>query len=132
MHRDKFVILSVDDDPDIREALRIVLEANGYVFAEAASAEEALGVYKEAEPDLILLDLMMEEVDAGTNFVKQLQAIGNKAPVYILSGVGDNLNLSTDYAALGLMGILQKPIDINLLLTLLRTKLGEHPAVADS
>jgi len=132
MRRDKFVILSVDDDSDMREALRIVLEANDYVFVEAASAEEAIGVYKETNPDLILLDLMMEEVDAGMRFVKELQALGNTAPIYILSGVGDHLDLSADYAELGLTGIFQKPIDIKLLLTILRTKLGERPAVAES
>jgi len=119
----KHVILSIDDDPDVREALKITLEANGYLFAEAATAEEGLKVYKETQPDFILLDLMMEEIDAGTNFVKELKALGNQAPVYMLSSVGDNLNIMTDYNELGLSGVLQKPIDGKVLLSLLKSKL---------
>jgi CheY-like chemotaxis protein len=100
-----------------------VLEANGYVMVEAATAEEGLKVYKKAQPDLIIVDLMMEEVDAGTNLVKELMALGNQAPVYMLSSIGDNLNLSTDYAQLGLAGVFQKPLDNDTLLTVLKQKL---------
>ena len=46
MSEGKPVILYVDDDPDYCEALRVILEANGYEMAEAASAEEGLEVYK--------------------------------------------------------------------------------------
>jgi CheY-like chemotaxis protein len=123
MQDGKYVILYVDDDPDFLFAVRKVLEANGYVMVEAATAEEGLKVYKQAQPDLIIVDLMMEEVDAGTNLVKELMALGNQAPVYMLSSIGDNLNLSTDYAQLGLAGVFQKPLDNDTLLTVLRQKL---------
>ena len=62
----KRVILCVDDDDDILEFLRVVLEANNYTVRQAPSAEEGLRTYREAPPDLIICDLMMEEVDAGT------------------------------------------------------------------
>jgi DNA-binding response OmpR family regulator len=123
MQAGKPVILCVDDDEDILYALRLVLEKNGYRMVEARSAEEGRRVYKEAQPDLIIVDLMMEEVDAGTSFVKELKLLGNTAPVYMLSSIGDNFNLSTDYSELGLSGVFQKPIDNNTLLTVLRTKL---------
>ena len=77
----------------------------------AESAEDGLLRYKEVTPDLVIVDLMMEEVDAGTNFVKDVRALGNPPPIYMLSSVGDNLNLSTDYSALGLSGVLQKPVN---------------------
>ncbi len=70
----KTVILYIDDDPDILSIVRIVLESEGFVMAEAPSAEEGLRAYKEKLPDLVIVDLMMEEVDAGTNFVRELQA----------------------------------------------------------
>ena len=41
----------------------------------------------------------------------------------MLSSVGDNLNMSTDYAELGLAGVLQKPVDSNVLLTIIKAKL---------
>ncbi|HOM99073.1 MAG TPA: response regulator [Acidobacteriota bacterium] len=122
----KHVILCVDDDPDILEALRVVLEANGYIVGTATSAEEGLRVYKEMKPDLLIVDLMMEEIDAGTRFVKELQAMGNKAPIYILSSTGDNLQAAIDFSELGLSGIFQKPIKPDTLLALLKAKLKKQ------
>ncbi|NLX14301.1 MAG: response regulator [Phycisphaerales bacterium] len=123
MQDGKHVVLYVDDDQDFLDSMRVILESNHYVMVEANSAEQGLKVYKESRPDLIIVDLMMEEVDAGTHFVKELQALGNKAPIYMLSSVGDSMSMSTDYSQLGLNGVLQKPINPDALLAILRTKL---------
>lgn len=123
MRDGKHVILCVDDDPDVLEYLRVVLEAHQYAVETAASAEQGLRVYREVKPDALILDLMMEEVDAGTSMVTQLKAMGNQAPVYMLSSTGDNLSRTVDYASLGLSGVFQKPIDSDVLLSLLRSKL---------
>ena len=123
MQNGKRVILCVDDDQDLLDAMRLVLEANGYKMVEARSAELGLKKYKEVNPDLIIVDLMMEEVDAGTSLVKELKAVGNTKPVYMLSSVGDNLNVTIDYAELGLTGVFQKPINNQQLLTVLKSKL---------
>ena len=123
MQDGKFVILCIDDDPDILESLKVVLEANDYVVITAPSAEEGLRVYKESGPDLLIVDLMMEEIDAGTSFVKELQALGNEAPIYMLSSTGDTLQSTVSYGDLGLTGVFQKPINPHVLLTLLRAKL---------
>ncbi len=123
MQDGKHVILCVDDDPDFLEAMQLILEASGYVMAPAASAEEARKIYKQVNPDLLIVDLMMEEVDAGTALVTDLKALGNTAPIYMLSSVGDGLSLSADYSQLGLAGIFQKPIDNDMLLRTLKTKL---------
>lgn len=124
MPEGKPVILYVDDDPDFVEVMRFILEANGYEMAEAASAEEGLEVYKSRRPDLVIVDLMMEEVDSGTSLVKELRLLGNKAPIYMLSSVGEGMSLSADHVAMGLDGIFQKPIDRATLLKVLKTKLG--------
>lgn len=124
MQDGKHVILCIDDDPDTLFFLRTVLEKNRYVVVEAASGEDGLKAYKETQPDLIILDLMMEEVDAGTHFVKELQALGNTAPIYMLSSVGDNLNLATDFSELGLAGVFQKPVSPESLLSILKVRLG--------
>jgi DNA-binding response OmpR family regulator len=120
----KTVILCIDDDPDILSYLRIVLESEGFVMAEAPSAEEGLRAYKEKQPDLIIVDLMMEEVDAGTNFVRELRALGNKAPILMLSSTGDNLAMAVDTSELGLAGVLQKPVGKDRLISLIKAKLG--------
>lgn len=124
MSESKRVILCIDDDPDVLSVLQIVLEAEKYRFVGAATAEEGLRVYREAKPDLVIVDLMMEEVDAGTSFVKELQRLRNEVPVFLLSSVGDNLTATIDYAALGLAGVLQKPLAKPQLLAMLKSKLG--------
>jgi DNA-binding response OmpR family regulator len=123
MRNGKHVILCIDDDQDFLDTLRLVLETSGYVMEEAVSAETGLKKYKEAKPDLIIVDLMMEEIDSGTNFVKELRLLGNSAPVYMLSSAGDQLFMVTDYTDLGLAGVFQKPIQPNVLLSTLREKL---------
>ncbi len=119
----KFVVLCVDDDKDILDALRMVLEKNDYIMLEADSAEQGLKVYQASRPDFIIVDLMMEEVDAGRNFVKELKLLHNEAPIYMLSSVGDSLTANVNFSDLGLTGVFQKPIDINTLLTTLKVKL---------
>ncbi len=120
----KFVILAIDDDPDVLNGLRIILEASGMEMVHAYSAEEGLKKYKESRPDFILVDLIMEEVDAGLNFVKEIRLLNNKAPIYMLSSVGDSLTQNTDYSELGLSGVLQKPVNAKALLNIIHTKMN--------
>lgn len=124
MQNAKRMILCIDDDPEILVVLKTVLEARDYVMAGAATAEEGLKIYKDINPDLVIVDLMMEEIDAGANFVREVKALGCTAPIYMLSSVGDDLNRTTDYASLGLAGVFQKPISPEKLLAVLKTKLG--------
>jgi len=71
----------------------------------------------------VIVDLMMEEVDAGTSLVTRLKAQGNTAPVFLLSSVGDQLDRSIDAGQLGLSGVFQKPIDSNALLNTIKQHL---------
>ncbi len=123
MQDGKYVIMVIDDDPDFLTAMRLVIEASGYIMAEAKSAEQGLKIYKKTNPDLVLVDLMMEEIDSGTTFVKELRLIGNKAPVYLLSAAGDEMADNIDYSQLGFAGVFQKPIENQRLLSVIKTKL---------
>ena len=118
------VILFVDDDEDYREAIRAILESSGYEMIGASSAEEGIRRFRERPADLVLVDMMMEEVDSGTTFVKELKALGEEVPIYLLSSVGETLSVTTDTTALGLAGIFQKPIDASTLVNVLRSRLG--------
>ena len=119
----KYVILCIDDDNDILESLRMILESNSYTMIGAFSAEEGLKEYKTHNPDFIIVDLMMESVDAGRNFAKELKLLDNTVPVYMLSSVGDSLAANVDFSDLNLNGVFQKPIDISTLLMTLKIKL---------
>ena len=128
MHEEKFVILCVDDDPDVLETLSVVLEARGYEVLTAACAEDGLSVFAQADPDLVIVDQMMEEIDAGTNFVKEARLLRPAVPpMLMLSSMGDSLAMATDYAGLGLAGLLQKPIAPKTLLRLVAAKLKLRP-----
>ena len=116
-------ILIIDDDPDIRAALRIILESAGFNVGEASDGEEGLKIAQRIKPDAILLDLMMETVDAGSKVSTQLKEAGFEAPIFLLSSVGDAVRYNLDASDLGLAGIFQKPIDHNVLLTTLKTEL---------
>jgi DNA-binding response OmpR family regulator len=113
------LILYVDDDPDYRDAVRAILEANGYAMLEADSAEEGLAVFLERRPDLVLVDLMMEEIDAGTALVRDIRAAGGSVPIYMMSSVGDDIRATVDLDSLGLAGVFQKPVDSAALLRVL-------------
>jgi DNA-binding response OmpR family regulator len=120
----KRLILCIDDDPDVLSVLQIVLEAEGYRFAGAGTAEEGLRLCKAVGPDLIIVDLMMEEIDAGTSFVKDVKLLGVAAPVFLMSSVGDNLSATIDYTALGFAGVFQKPVAKQQLLAVIKSKLA--------
>ena len=124
MQDGKHVSLIVDDDPDVRDVIGLVLAKHSYVVVGAENARHGLQRYTEIHPDLIIVDLMMEDVDSGTSLVKDLQALGNTAPVFLLSSVGDGLSMTADHSDLGVAGILQKPLLPSTLLSLLRAKLG--------
>jgi DNA-binding response OmpR family regulator len=124
MREGKYVVLYVDDDSDLHDTMRLMLGGAGYLLESATTAEEGLRTWKRVCPDLVIVDLMMEEVDAGTNLVKELRAAGNKAPVYLLSSVGDALDRSVASEDLGLAGVFQKPMHKETLLRTLKARLG--------
>ncbi|MEA3366080.1 MAG: hydrogenase maturation protease [Candidatus Hydrogenedentes bacterium] len=119
----KKTILAIDDDPDIRATLRIILETEGFSVGEAANGEEGLKAIERVKPDAILIDLMMESVDSGSAVAQQLKATGYEGPVYMLSSAGDTVRYNLDARELGLAGIFQKPIDPKTLVATLKAKL---------
>lgn len=118
------VILYVEDDADYRDMVRAILESNGYRMVAAATAEDGVHAFEREPPDLVLVDLMMEEIDAGTNLITRLRALGCDVPIYMLSSVGDDFTLTTNVREIGLAGVFQKPIDPETLLAVLQARLG--------
>lgn len=66
-------ILVVDDEPDIRESVKMVLEKNGYKVITAEDGDECLNIIQQTKPDLILLDIMMP----GTPVIKVVKQISD-------------------------------------------------------
>jgi len=117
-------VLIIDDDADIRASMRIVLEAAGFSIGEAGDGEEGLKVAQKVNPDAVIVDLMMETVDAGSKVSAKLKESGFKGPIYLLSAAGDTVRYNIDAKELGLDGIFQKPINHEILISTLKTKLN--------
>jgi CheY-like chemotaxis protein len=114
-------ILIVDDDMEIRSALRDVLEDEGYAVAEASDGSEALRELKaptrsdEQLPCVILLDLMMPVMDGWQFRAAQVQDPRlTKIPVVILTA---DLNARQKTAALNVSRTLTKPVKLDVLLS---------------
>ena len=81
-------ILVVDDENDVREALKRLLQQNGAVVADAASAQEAFAVVESLRPDVILSDIAMP-VEDGLSFIRRIRRLplaeGGQIPAAALS-----------------------------------------------
>lgn len=86
-------ILVVDDEVDIRDVLRITLEAEGYEVQEAGNGQEALDLIKRSTPNLILLDFMMPRVDGlGVCQVLKKDILLQHLPIIMLTSKGEVLD----------------------------------------
>jgi DNA-binding response OmpR family regulator len=112
----KHRILVVDDQPDIRELLRTVLEIKGFEVAVAESGPEALEVLRlDAEPDLILLDVQMPDMDGWDTLAAIRTRYGYEGPRIVMCTVkGHPRDLIHGWTS-GCDGYVWKPFDIKLL-----------------
>jgi CheY-like chemotaxis protein len=122
------VVLVVDDDPDILEALSEILEAEGFDIRRARNGKEALERLEPERPHLILLDLMMPVMD-GWEFSQRMREIPHaaKIPVIVLSA---DRNVGSKARDIGAVGHLPKPFELNDLLEMVRASLAPPEAAA--
>ena len=85
-------ILIVDDDPDFVTTTRMILRTGGYEIAVATDARKGLETIKESQPDLVILDIMMESIFEGFSFLSTLRTAPDYAefkstPVLMVSSV---------------------------------------------
>jgi CheY-like chemotaxis protein len=87
----KTKILLVDNDVDIIDLNKAVLENFGYQVVTAFSGQEGLEKVKAEQPDLIVLDLMMEKHDSGFAFAKKVKSdpLFRKIPILMLTSVAE-------------------------------------------
>ena len=117
-------ILVVDDDPDIRRLLSVLLEGEGHKVISAPDGERALELISSEGPDLILLDVMMPKKD-GYTVLREMKASGvrESTKVLVLTARAAESDWLRGYK-LGADQYLTKPFDTEELLTLVRDLLG--------
>ncbi len=103
-------ILVVDDDPDIQEFCRTILEAAGYRVASATSAAAGRQHVAAERPDLVVLDVMMEAADAGFEMALELGREHPGLPVIMLSSIADAAEQVFDTSTLPVAALVSKPI----------------------
>jgi DNA-binding NtrC family response regulator len=117
-------VLVVEDEPHVRELVRLVLAQGGYEVVAASDAEEALALYR-ADPariDLVLSDVLMPGL-SGAELAAQLRAISPEIPVILMSGfTGDRIDpdsLPPD------IEVLEKPFKLDRLLAAVGAAVGK-------
>jgi DNA-binding NtrC family response regulator len=121
-------VLVVDDDPDLLQSLRVLLEAYDYTVIMAANAAAAIAAVKERRPDVVLTDIYMPDAD-GFELINTLREHNLTVPVVAMSGGGrvgnyDNLAIATH---LGAAAVIDKPFsNASLIDTIERVLAGQR------
>jgi len=114
-------ILTVDDDPDLRELVRELLTAQGYIVATAADGFSALKILKTFHIDLLLSDLQMPGMD-GVDLIRRARA-ANPALIGVLLTSALTDDPDATMAAAGASAYLIKPADLEQLGTIIERAL---------
>lgn len=110
-------ILVVDDEPDIRELVRDILQDEGYSVSVAENGESARNAFARQTPDLVLLDIWMPDID-GITLLREWSSNGvPECPVVVMSGHG-NLETAVEATRLGAHDFVQKPLSLARLLAI--------------
>ena len=113
-------ILVVDDEPDIRDLVRDILEDEKYSVTTAEDAAAARDALRDRRPDLILLDIWMPDLDGISLLKEWSQDRGLACPVIMMSGHG-TVETAVEATRLGAYDFLEKPLSLaKLLLTVER------------
>jgi len=113
-------ILVVDDEPDIRDLLKEILEDEGFDVTVAENATSAQEARRNRRPDLILLDIWMPDMDGITLLKEWSEGELLPCPVIMMSGHG-TVETAVEATRLGAYDFIEKPLSMNkLLLTVKR------------
>ncbi|MEJ5263318.1 MAG: response regulator [Ignavibacterium sp.] len=86
-------IAIIDDDPDILDASTLILQSKGYDVITAANPDDGYKIIKEQKPDLIILDVMMNEPDDGFFLAQKLRREKIDIPIIMYTSVSKTLGL---------------------------------------
>ena len=112
--RDRPLILTVDDENSIRESFRYFLEDCDYDVVEAENGQIGIEIFKLQQPDLVLVDLRMPEID-GLELLELVTKISPDTPIIVISGTGV-ISDAIEALHLGAWDYILKPVaDLSIL-----------------
>ncbi|OPL18250.1 MAG: hypothetical protein AVO35_05220 [Candidatus Aegiribacteria sp. MLS_C] len=122
---EKIRVLLIDDDPDFIEANSIVLEASGFEVLTAGSGAEGFEKVRDQEPDVVILDVMMEQTDEGFAVARRIRSkLRSEVPIIMLTSVGKvtgydfNPDENPDFFPVDIF--LEKPVPPSILVSRVR------------
>jgi len=133
---EKKKVLVIDDDPQIIEFVRRVLEAHSYQVFSASSGAKGLEKVRESSPDLIILDVMLESKDEGFRAAQKLKSSDAQSeyreyshiPILMLTAVNSEMGFQyspeTDGEYLPAEGLMEKPVTPDELVKKVKELLG--------
>ena len=106
-------ILVVDDDPDVVDVARMILEKEGHEVVSAGSREDGMKAVDEAQPDLLVLDCMMVEANDGMVMARDLRGAGFTKPILMLSNINTitGMNVGKDEEIVPVDEFQEKPVE---------------------
>jgi two-component system nitrogen regulation response regulator NtrX len=111
-------ILVIDDEPAIRDALRMILEYAGHEMIGAGSGQEGLALAERESPDLVFLDIKMPGMD-GLEVLTKLRATNDSLPVVMISAHGTAAT-ALEAGRLGAFRFIEKPLSKDYVLDAVR------------
>lgn len=122
----KPTILVAEDEPSIRELIDDFLASEGFVTLTARNGREAIAVAMSRQPDIVLMDMMLPEMD-GAEAIRCLRHDARTSSIRVIAMSADARALQTA-RALTVDGMLSKPFDLSDLLALIATQCASAPA----
>ena len=111
-HEQPSSVLVIEDDPDMRTLLVLMLEDRGHRVLAASDGREGLDVLRHESPDLILLDMKMPVMD-GWEFARRYRATSPApSPIVVMTAAEDPRQRAEEVGAAGWLG---KPVELDLL-----------------
>ena len=106
-------ILIVDDDPDIVEASTLFLLKEGHTICPAYNRTEGMRAIESFGPDLLILDVMMEQPDDGFVMAQELRRTGHRLPILMLTSVAtaSGLAFGKDPEMVPVDAFVSKPVE---------------------
>lgn len=114
MSTEKPLILVVDDEPDIRELIKDILEDEAYRVVTASNGEEARLTFTQKQPQLILLDIWMPDID-GISLLKEFKQQNSNVTIIMMSGHG-TIETAVEATRSGASDFIEKPLSMAKLL----------------
>jgi DNA-binding response OmpR family regulator len=117
-------VLIIDDEPNLRRSLALILERSGYQVFAAGCADEARDYLQRLDVDLVFLDLKMPDI-SGLDLLPEIHQYDHELPVLILTGHA-TLDSAIEAVRKGAKDYLLKPLDPELILTRISQIISEQ------